>query len=959
MDIPLTGQRCPRCGSAIPKDAPLGACPACLLAAVAQPASELTEGLSDVTDAVSSGAYANEPARFSPGDLFGAYRIVALVGRGGMGEVYEAIADDGRRVALKLLRERLAGRVDRDRFLREGVLAASVTHPNCVYVYGSDEIGGVPVISMELAAGGTLKLAIEQFGPRTPVQAVREILQVIAGLEAAADAGILHRDVKPSNCFIDADDGVKIGDFGLSMSLNASDGDIAWRPTFQGTPEFAAPEQLRGERLDVRADIYGVGATLFFLLTGYSPFGERNIAKLIALKTRKPAPDAAAYLPDIPTGLTLLVGRCMSPDPDRRPQTYADLRAQLLPFISEAPSPASMPRRFAAMFIDSSVSNLTVPLLAAVRALNIGGADRVVSLLLSFAYFSLCERLFGGTPGKLVLGIQVVGVNRHRPTLAACAARWVIVFGLQSALFVALAFGVLEPIDTVYQILSLAIPVFALCSALYAQTRPDRAMFHDAWTATRVVRAQPSPVAAAEPPNDLELTRSMVTTPVSVERVGPFDVIGKVSDTPEGDVLLARDPQLRRFVWIHRRRNAPGALSAARRQLAQPTRLRWLAGNDTWDAFEVPDGVAFRSAARRPDDWRRLTQWLADLSRDLEGAETAGVLPVLAIDRLWLLSNGQAMILDFRAPGAEGEPDQPDASVPAFLARLAAAPGARRIPRNLRLVQDALAGAWITTRAAAAILQKLSHGPLELSRRRRALPILVCALPAIVFAAGSWLQESAERARFEGPDAALRLVLDQMIPRDVLSGTNETRKLLRMFVAESFHAELSAGQAFWNSPRGREFIRYRAAIEDSARWFTPETPDQARAAREAADEYLRIERQQNRRGFRPDARGRFEILGSWMMQVLVPVALLSFMIAFIASPFLFRATGQALEDAEGLDAPVGRRVARAFITWCPLLLLPVHPWLPVALLAVGAGYAVAFPERAIQDRVAGTFVAPR
>jgi len=960
MDIPLTGQRCPRCGSAIPKDAPLGACPACLLATAAQPASELTEGLSDVTDAVSSGAYAGEPARFAPGDVFGAYRIVALVGRGGMGEVYEAVADDGRRVALKLLRLRLSGRVDRDRFLREGVLAASVTHPNCVYVYGSDEIDDVPIISMELAPGGTLKHAIEQFGPRTPTQAVAEILQVIAGLEAAAGAGILHRDVKPSNCFIDADGLVKIGDFGLSMSLNTADGDIAWKPAFQGTPEFAAPEQLRGEPLDVRADIYGVGATLFFLLTGYSPFGERNIAKLITLKTTKAAPDTATYLPDIPRGLSAIVGRCMSPDPDRRPQTYADLRAELLAFVSDAPAPASMPRRVGALFVDGTIANIAVPLLAAIRSLSTSWeADRLVSLLVSLAYFSLCERLLGATPGKLVAGIRVVGVNRYRPTLAQTSARWLIAFGFQSVLSAALAFGALEPIQIVYQGLVLAIPVFSLCSLLYAFTRSDRAMFHDLWTGTRVVRAGPAPVAAVEPPLDRELTRSPVTTPANAARVGPFEVIGKVSDTPEGDLLLGRDPQLRRFVWIHRRNNASGALSPARRQLAQPTRLRWLAGEETWDAFDVPDGVAFQSAARRPDDWRRMTRWLADLSRDFEGAEIAGVLPVLALDRLWLLSNGQVMMLDFRAPGAEGDPGRPDASVPDFLARLAATPAARPVPRNVTLVREALAGAWMTTRAAAAILQKLAHSPLELSRLRRSLPILVCALQALVFTGGTWLQESADRARFDRPDAALRLILDEMSPRDTLSGPDEQTKLLRMFVAESFHAELSAGQAFWNSPRGRGFFRYRAAIEHAARWYTPATPEEARAARDAADNYLRAARNKAGRGYVPRASERFWIVARWLLLPLVPLALFSFAISFIGSPFLFRVTGLALEDAEGLDAPVARRVARASLTWSPLLLVPIDPWLPLVLLAAGAVYAIASPERSIQDRIAGTFVAPR
>jgi serine/threonine protein kinase len=106
------------------------------------------------------------------------------------------------------------------------------------------------------------------------------ILQVIAGLEAAETAGILHRDVKPANCFIDRDGRVKVGDFGLSISMSKRAG--AGTGLFQGTPQFAPPEQIQGQPLDVRADIYAVGATLFYLLTGQPPFDDRDLTTLMA-----------------------------------------------------------------------------------------------------------------------------------------------------------------------------------------------------------------------------------------------------------------------------------------------------------------------------------------------------------------------------------------------------------------------------------------------------------------------------------------------------------------------------------------------------------------------------------------------------------------------------------------------------------------------------------------------------
>src|SRR5581483_6744011 len=125
----------------------------------------------------------NDASRLEPGQRFGPYRIERLLGRGGMGEVYEAEQlEHGRRIALKVLRQRLNDPADRARFLREGQLAASVSHPHIVYIYSSEEIAGMPVIAMELLPGGTLKDRVETEGPLAPMAAVDAMLQVIAGL---------------------------------------------------------------------------------------------------------------------------------------------------------------------------------------------------------------------------------------------------------------------------------------------------------------------------------------------------------------------------------------------------------------------------------------------------------------------------------------------------------------------------------------------------------------------------------------------------------------------------------------------------------------------------------------------------------------------------------------------------------------------------------------------------------
>jgi serine/threonine protein kinase len=270
MDETTPLARCPRCGGRLPLDTPERLCPACLFAVAASPASALT-GEEPTPLTVAPGT-SQEPPRLTPGQSFGPYRIRRILGRGGMGDVYEAeLLEQGRRVALKVLSRPLAGPQDRARFLREGQLAASLNHPHTVYIFGNEEIAGTPTIVMELLPSGTLKERVKEHGPLPPTEAVDAILQVIAGLDAMHAAGVLHRDIKPANCFVDGDGTVKVGDFGLSISTLAWDVRLTATGTFHGTPQFAPPEQLKGETLDARADIHAVGATLYYLLTGRRP----------------------------------------------------------------------------------------------------------------------------------------------------------------------------------------------------------------------------------------------------------------------------------------------------------------------------------------------------------------------------------------------------------------------------------------------------------------------------------------------------------------------------------------------------------------------------------------------------------------------------------------------------------------------------------------------------------------
>jgi len=253
---------------------------------------------------------ADLPFLFGAGQKFGGYQIIRALGKGGMGQVYEAEeSESGRRVALKLLSRGLGDDEERERFLREGRLAASLSHPNCVYVFGTSEIQGFPVIAMELVPEGTLKDRVVPDTPMTSAQAVDAILQVLDGLEAAASIGILHRDIKPSNCFVHRDGRVLVGDFGLSV---AASGDEKSAGTILGTPGFASPEQLRGESLDVRSDIYSVGATLFYLLAGRAPFVDRDTTSLLKRVASEPPPLLTTLRPDLPRGVAAIVAKCLA-----------------------------------------------------------------------------------------------------------------------------------------------------------------------------------------------------------------------------------------------------------------------------------------------------------------------------------------------------------------------------------------------------------------------------------------------------------------------------------------------------------------------------------------------------------------------------------------------------------------------------------------------------------------------
>jgi uncharacterized RDD family membrane protein YckC len=466
--------------------------------------------------ATPAGASSDLP-RLTPGQLFGPYRVVRLLGKGGMGEVYEAEhLDHGRRIALKVLNERLTGADDRARFLREGQLAAAVNHPNVVYIFGSEEIAGTPVIAMELVPGGTLKDLVMERGPLPPAEAVDAMLQVIAGLDAAQAAGVLHRDIKPANCFVGRGGVLKVGDFGLSISTLARDvTQLTATGTVMGTPHFAPPEQLKGEPLDVRSDIYAVGATVYFLLTGQPPFDDHNLTALVMRVGIETPRSPRAVQPRVSRGLAETVLRCLEKVPSRRYADYSSLIAALRLFGSTAPTPATIARRAAAYIADITLLTLLVlPIQFVVAAYApFTLVNQVATGLLGLLYFTVLEGRFGVTLGKMALGLRVVGPDGAAPGIPRALLRNVVFLAV-AELYVFERWFAAGSWSQWIVAASGAFASFALF--VTARRRNGFSGLHDLLSRTLVVRA------VAEPRRSRIDAPLAEAAPEAAARVGPY-----------------------------------------------------------------------------------------------------------------------------------------------------------------------------------------------------------------------------------------------------------------------------------------------------------------------------------------------------------------------------------------------------------------------------------------------------
>jgi hypothetical protein len=935
-----------------------------------------------------------------PGDLFGHYKVLSLLGQGGMGAVYEAQdTENGRRVALKVLGQALNSPEARERFFREGRSAASINHPNSVYVFGTEEIAGTPVISMELVPGGTLQDRVRTHGTLPSTEAVSAVLQVIEGLQAAQRVGILHRDVKPSNCFISTGGNVKIGDFGLSISsMVRTEPALTATGAFLGTPTFSSPEQLRGDELNARSDMYSVGATLYFLLTGRPPFDGKNVVQLLATILERRPVSPRQLRQSVPKGLASVVMRCLEKRPEDRYRSYEELARALAPYGPCAATPATLGLRMGAGLLDLALMST---LGAALSWSLIGGPMEMVRMMgnpsfsllawmttvigFTVLYYALLESRFGATLGKMLCGLRVTCECGNPPVFPAALVRasiyviapivpyWTFFLALRDLSSSNLNTWNIAAGTMHYVILGLLF--------LSARRRNGYASVYDLLTGTRVVSrltlaARPTPGIQEPPP-------SMGT---DTPQIGPYHILEPLGNAPDAEWLLAYDVRLLRKVWVRRGAADAPPVGYELRNVARPGRQRWLTGRrekgKSWDAFEALTGRLLTDLASTPQPWNQVRFWLHDLAVELRSARSDGTLPAtLSPGRVWITAEGRAKLLDFAPPGtAEMTQSETTSNACAsFLAQVSglALQGNQGIGKDQRTILPLPLHAQAFLRSLPQIedlqaiitaLVQLLPKPVVVTRLRRAVVVFGCA--ALAGVAGLSASFGAEAMSGMSRSNPGLMELNQLLHlRTGLSKARQHSNLpsedeIRLYIGAHF-ASVITNRETWLSPFTKSLIggESRQFAENSISAVAAASPEQIKKAEESVGRFAES----------LDITGMMR--RPWV-PFLVAASVLAFYVALPAliaallfrGGLLLRASGIVFVAKDGSPASRLRVFWRSIVAWSSLamafgLFLAWEPstgpvvaavlgWAALGLMAAGS---LALPDRGIPDRLAKTW----
>ncbi len=275
------------------------------------------ETLPAATPAPSTGG--SQPASLPEGWEIGSrYRVIRRLGEGGMGAVY-LVRDNAldRDIALKLIRPSLASNTQLlERFKREIQLSSEITHPNVLRVYDLGESDSIRFLTMQFVRGEDLSGIIVRERKMPLERLVRIFRQICLGLAAAHDAGVLHRDLKPQNIMVGEDDHVYVMDFGIAKAIDQTG--MTQTGAMMGTPSYMSPEQVKGQTLDIRSDIYSLGVILYEMVTGRRPFDGGSVYEVMVRRINAPPPPARDINPDLPDYLRRILDRCLEVDRDLR-----------------------------------------------------------------------------------------------------------------------------------------------------------------------------------------------------------------------------------------------------------------------------------------------------------------------------------------------------------------------------------------------------------------------------------------------------------------------------------------------------------------------------------------------------------------------------------------------------------------------------------------------------------------
>jgi serine/threonine protein kinase len=367
----------------------------------AEPGAEARDPISVLPEPVSEAALAEWQAFLAPAEApdelgrLGPYRILKMLGTGGMGVVFQA--EDvplQRLVALKVLLPTLAASPSaRQRFLREAQTAAALAHDHIIPIYQVGEHRGLPYLAMPFLEGEPLDCRLRREGRLPLVEVLRIGRETAEGLAAAHERGLVHRDIKPANLWLEGERGrVKIVDFGLALSTTRETR-LTQVGAIVGTPAYMAPEQAEGNPVDARADLFSLGCVLYRLSTGELPFkGETTIATLVAVATEPPRP-LHRLNPRLPTPLTDLIMQLLAKRPTDRPRSAYAVAEALAAIERDLAPGVSRPRSHPAAARRTVRGQRTVPLPfrgpVVRRATNRGGHRMLVVAVKSLRLIAL------------------------------------------------------------------------------------------------------------------------------------------------------------------------------------------------------------------------------------------------------------------------------------------------------------------------------------------------------------------------------------------------------------------------------------------------------------------------------------------------------------------------------------------------------------------------------------------